>query len=142
MEEDIDPTELHLLKILPAIEKLALERDLGEVARSVSPETDEAGERGTKRKTRCPSVVDEEMDLTDEEKSRIFHKKLGALILYQRRKRLVPSSRIKKQKEWEEMMRRLEDDNCGKVVKHWNKVKEKAKEGVVMGWRKCRRVVW
>jgi hypothetical protein len=96
----------------------------------------EGCERGTKRKRWWSSGADEE------ENARIsYEEEIAALGGSQQRKKLVPSSRIQKQEEWMEWMGLLDEGPYGKVAKPWDRLREKVKEGVAEGWRKCRRAV-
>ena len=132
----LDASEFHLLTILAGIDKMRLERDIKEASRSTPPKSASSCRRKEKRKATCFSEdVDNEKE-TDEG-IKVLREVQHTVQVVLERKKLVPSSQLRKQREW------MEKRNGGgneKAATTWEKMQERLRLLGEKGKRKCRKV--
>lgn len=124
-----------MLTILSSINKLRLERDLGEASSKVSSESVNNFVRGQKRKAQSSAGADDEMDITTGNMEVLREVEYTERV-FAARKRLVPSSRVQKQRE---LMGKMKRSDIGRS--YWGKWRQRMK-GKIRKARKRPRAMW
>lgn len=110
-----------MLTILSSINKLRLERDLEEASSEVSSESVNNFVRGQKRKAQSSAGADDEMDITTGNME-VLREVGYTERVFAARKRLVPSSRVQKQRE---LMGKMKRSDIGRS--YWGKWRQRMK---------------
>jgi hypothetical protein len=127
-----------MLTILSSINKLRLERDLEEASSEVSSESVNNFVRGWKRKAQGSAGADDEMDITTGDMEALREVEYAERVVVAR-KRLVPSSRVQKQRELMGKMGKMKRSDIGRS--YWGHWRQRMK-GKIRKARKRPRAVW